>query len=107
MLNTSSQARQLFIRLGGHSGLVDAYLASVVGMMGVAAAGYAVAAVLRLHGEETERRAEPGLAAPARRGRWAGGPVLLAPLGRPGPLGVGGLALALGVWLASRRPSHH
>jgi ABC-2 type transport system permease protein len=56
MLNTSSQARQLFIRLGGHSGLVDAYIAAVIGMMGVAAAGYAVAAVLRLRA----RRASAG-----------------------------------------------
>jgi ABC-2 type transport system permease protein len=101
MLNTSSQARQVFIRLGGHSGLVEAYLASVIGMMGVAAAGYAVAAVLRLHGEETERRAEPVLAAPVGRVRWAGGHLLVAALGSAGLLGVGGLAMALGDGLTS------
>src|SRR5260370_32715610 len=71
MLNTSSQARQLFIRLGGHSGLVDAYLAAVTGIMGVAAAGYAVAAVLRLHAEESERRAGDRGAGPGRGGRAA------------------------------------
>src|SRR5260370_21469084 len=101
MLNTSSQARQLCIRLGGPSGLVDAYLASVVGMMGVAAAGYGVGAVLRLQGEETERRAEPVLAAPAGRVRWAGGHVLVAALGSAGLLVVGGLAMALGDGLTS------
>ncbi|PZS39591.1 MAG: ABC transporter permease [Pseudonocardiales bacterium] len=101
MLNTSSQARQLFIRLGGHSGLVDAYLAAVIGMMGVTAAGYAVAAVLRLHGEESERRAEPVLAAPVGRVRWAAGHVLVAAVGSAALLVVGGLAMALGDGLTS------
>ena len=36
VLNTSPQARQIFIRLGGHSGLVDAYLAAVIGILGIA-----------------------------------------------------------------------
>jgi putative exporter of polyketide antibiotics len=101
MLNTSSQARQLFIRLGGHSGLVDAYLAAVIGMMGVAAAGFAVAAVLRLQGEESERRAGPVLAAPVGRVRWAAGHVLVAAVGSAALLGVGGLAMALGDGLTS------
>jgi ABC-2 type transport system permease protein len=96
MLNTSAQARQMFIRLGGHSGLVDAYLAAVIGMMGVAAAGYAVAAVLRLHGEESERRAEPVLAGPVGRVRWAGSHVLVAAAGSVALLLVGGVAMALG-----------
>jgi ABC-2 type transport system permease protein len=101
MLNTSSQARQLFIRLGGHSGLVDAYLAAVIGIMGVAAAGYAVAAVLRLHAEESERRAEPVLAAPVERVRWAGSHLVVAGLGSAGLLVVGGVAMALGEGLTS------
>ena len=96
MLNTSAQARQIFIRLGGHSGLVDAYLASVIAVMGVAAAGYAVAAVLRLHGEESERRAEPVLAAPVGRVRWAGSHLLVAAVGSAALLVVGGVAMALG-----------
>ncbi len=96
MLNTSAQARQMFIRLGGHSGLVDAYLAAVIGMMGVAAAAYAVAAVLRLHGEESERRAEPVLASPVGRVRWAGSHVLVAAVGSVALLLAGGVAMALG-----------
>lgn len=101
MLNTSSQARQLFIRLGGHSGLVNAYLAAVIGMMGVAAAGYAVAAVLRLHAEESERRAEPVLAAPVGRVRWAGSQLAVAAVGSAGLLVAGGVAMALGDGLTS------
>ncbi len=101
MLNTSPQARQMFIRLGGHSGLVDAYLAAVIGMMGVAAAAYAVAAVLRLHDEETGRRAEPVLATPAGRVRWAGSHLLVAAAGSAALLVAGGLAMALGDGLTS------
>ncbi len=101
MLNTSAQARQIFIRLGGHSGLVDAYLAAVIGMMGVAAAAYAIAAVLRLHSEESERRAEPVLATPAGRVRWASSHVLVAAAGSAGLLLVGGVAMALGDGLTS------
>ena len=101
MLNTSAQARQLFIRLGGHSGLVDAYLAAVIGMMGVVAAAYAVAAVLRLHSEESERRAEPVLATPTGRVRWAGSHVLVAAAGSAGLLLIGGVAMALGDGLTS------
>ena len=101
MLNTSAQARQIFIRLGGHSGLVDAYLAAVIGMMGVVAAAYAVAAVLRLHSEESERRAEPVLATPTGRVRWASSHVLVAAAGSAGLLLVGGVAMALGDGLTS------
>ena len=101
MLNSSAQARQIFIRLGGHSGLVDAYLAAVIGMMGVLAAAYAVAAVLRLHSEESERRAEPVLATPTGRVRWASSHVLVAAAGSAGLLLVGGVAMALGDGLTS------
>jgi ABC-2 type transport system permease protein len=101
VLNTSAQARQIFIRLGGHSGLVDAYLAAVIGMLGVASAAYAVAAVLRLHAEEAERRAEPVLATPVGRVRWAGSHLLVAAGGSAGLLLAGGLATALGDGLTS------
>ena len=101
VLNTSPQARQIFIRLGGHSGLVDAYLAAVIGILGVVSAAYAVAAVLRLHAEETERRAEPVLATPVGRVRWAGSHLLVAAGGSAGLLLAGGLATALGDGLTS------
>ena len=101
VLNTSPQARQIFIRLGGHSGLVDAYLAAVIGILGILSAAYAIAAVLRLHGEETERRAEPVLATPVGRVRWAGSHLLVAAGGSAGLLLAGGLATALGDGLTS------
>jgi polyether ionophore transport system permease protein len=96
MLNTSAQARQMFIRVGGHSGLVDAYVAAVAGTLGVAAAAYGVSAVLRLHAEETGQRAEPVLATPAGRWRWAGSHLLAAAAGVVVVLAAGGLGLGLG-----------
>ena len=65
------------------------------------AAAYAVAGVLRLHTEESERRAEPVLAAPVGRTRWAAGQLAVAAVGSAGLLLVGGLAMALGAGLTS------
>jgi ABC-2 type transport system permease protein len=58
-------------RLGGAQSLADTYLAATFGVMALIAAGYAVQAVSRLHGEETAGRAEPLLATSVSRTRWA------------------------------------
>lgn len=71
LVGTNTAARDLFIKLGGHTGLVNALLAAMMGFMGVAASVYAVQAALRLRGEETGDRAEPVLAAAVGRIRWA------------------------------------
>ena len=71
LVGTNTAARDLFIKLGGHTGLVNALLAAMMGFMGVAASIYAVQAALRLRGEEAGDRAEPVLAAAAGRIRWA------------------------------------
>ncbi|WP_460068006.1 ABC transporter permease [Streptomyces sp. YKOK-I1] len=72
------KAREIFERMGGQSGLTDAFLAAMVGMLGLIASLYVVASVLRLHGEETSGRAEPVLANAVGRLRWAGGHLLIA-----------------------------
>jgi putative exporter of polyketide antibiotics len=59
----NQQFSDLLRRLGG-SGLVNAYLAAVMGLLGLVAAGYMIQAVLRVRAEETATRAEPVLAAP-------------------------------------------
>ncbi|WP_055492115.1 ABC transporter permease [Streptomyces sp. TP-A0356] len=74
----NAKAREIFQRMGGHSGLTDAFLAAMVGIMGLVAALYIVAAVLRLHGEETSGRAEAVLANAVGRLRWAAGHLLIA-----------------------------
>ncbi len=73
----------------------------MIGILGVVSAAYAVAAVLRLHAEETERRAEPVLATPVGRVGWAGSHLLVAAGGSAGLLLAGGLATALGDGLTS------
>ncbi len=71
LVGNSASMRELFIRLGGHSGLVNAFLAAIMGFMAVFASVYAVQAVLRMRAEESGQRAEPVLAGAVGRIRWA------------------------------------
>ena len=71
LVGNNAAARELFVKLGGQAGLVNALLAAMMGFMGVAASVYAVQAALRLRGEESGQRAEPVLAAGVGRIRWA------------------------------------
>ncbi|MCQ4212707.1 ABC transporter permease [Streptomyces longispororuber] len=83
-------------RMGGQSGITNAFLATMVGMLGMVAALYVVQAVLRLQGEETSQRAEPVLAAAVGRLTWAGGHLVIAFGGAALIMVLGGLGLALG-----------
>ncbi|MGW0912879.1 ABC transporter permease [Streptomyces sp. NPDC002784] len=78
LVGDNDDAREIFERMGGQSGLTDAFLASTVGMLGLVAALYVVASTLRLHGEETSMRAEPVLANAVGRLRWAAGHLVIA-----------------------------
>ncbi|WP_405646452.1 ABC transporter permease [Streptomyces sp. NBC_00019] len=78
LVGDNAGAREIFERMGGQSGLTDAFLTSMVGMMGLIAALYVVGSVLRLHGEETSGRAEPVLANSVSRMRWAAGHLTVA-----------------------------
>lgn len=78
LVGDNKQAREMFERMGGHAALTDAFLASTIGLMGLIAALYVVASVLRLNGEETSSRAEPLLAAAVGRLRWATGHLTIA-----------------------------
>ncbi|MFI6659942.1 ABC transporter permease [Streptomyces sp. NPDC050523] len=78
LVGDNENARRIFERMGGRSGLTDAFLASMVGMMGLIAALYVVGSVLRLNGEETSGRAEPVLANAVGRLRWAAGHLVIA-----------------------------
>ncbi|MDR3081103.1 MAG: ABC transporter permease, partial [Streptomyces sp.] len=78
LVGGNDKAREIFQRMGGQSALTDTFLAAMVGMMGLIAALYIVAAVLRLSGEETSGRAEPVLANAVGRLRWAAGHLVIA-----------------------------
>jgi ABC-2 type transport system permease protein len=86
LVGTDSSTRDLFAKLGGGGGgLVDSYLATSFGFLGVAVTVYAVSTFLRLRAEEEAGRVEPLLAGGASRLRLvvsqlavaAGGSLLL------------------------------
>ena len=66
----SEQARDFMTKLGGEKGLTEAYLAAMLGIMGIIASAYGVSAAMRLRGEETAQRAEPVLATATSRRSW-------------------------------------
>ncbi|MFF8394337.1 ABC transporter permease [Streptomyces sp. NPDC016172] len=96
LVGDNAGARRIFERMGGQSGLTDAFLASMVGMLGLIAALYIVASVLRLHGEETSGRAEPVLANAVGRLRWAAGHLVIAFGGAALIMLLAGLGFAVG-----------
>ncbi len=95
-LNSSPQARAGILRMGGHTGLVNAYLAIEFSLLSVVAAAFGVATALRLHGDEAEGRAEVMLAGPVSRVHWAAAQVVLAMGGIALLMAVAGLCSALG-----------
>ncbi|MEU9607949.1 ABC transporter permease [Streptomyces sp. NPDC048057] len=96
LVGDNENTRQIFERLGGQTGLTNAFLASMIGMLGMVAAVYVVSAVLRLHGEETSQRAEPILANAVSRSGWAVGHLLIAFGGGAVIVVAGGLGVGIG-----------
>lgn len=95
LVGGSAETREIFVRMGGSTGMVDAYLAAMAGMFGMVAALYAVQATLRMHAEEVSVRAEPLLATGVHRLRWAASHLLFALGGSALLLAVSGTATGL------------
>jgi len=95
LVGTSASVREMFVRLGGHSGLVNAYLAAIMAFMAVFASVYAVQAVLRLRTEESGQRAEPVLAGAVGRTGWALSHLAFAIIGPAVLLMIAGLTSGL------------
>ncbi|MEU6717364.1 ABC transporter permease [Nonomuraea sp. NPDC046802] len=81
MNNSGTAAREALARLGGPGTLVDQFLAPLMTMLGLVCACFAIQAALLLRNEERDGRAEPLLATPVNRLRWAGGHVAFTLLG--------------------------
>ncbi|MFB7915305.1 ABC transporter permease [Streptomyces sp. NPDC056061] len=96
LVGDNPRTREIFERMGGQAGLTDAFLAAMISMLGMVAALYVVASVLRLHGEETAGHAEPVLTCGVSRLRWAAGHLVIAFGGAALIMTVGGLGLAVG-----------
>ena len=92
LVKDSKGTRDALIRMGGAHGLVDAFIATAMGLLGLAASVYAIQAVLRLRAEESALRAEPLLATRVGRIRWALSHVVFAFGGSAVLLAVAGLA---------------
>ncbi|MBO2449399.1 ABC transporter permease [Actinomadura barringtoniae] len=69
----SSQSRDFITKLGGASGLTDAFLGTELGFVGVFSSILGVSVAMRMRTEETTGRAEPVLATAVSRLRWASG----------------------------------
>jgi ABC-2 type transport system permease protein len=95
MVEDNPELQEIFTRMGGQAGIIDAYFASVMRILGLIAAGYAVSATLRLRSEESALRAEPVLATPVGRLRWAASHLTFTLLGSAAALAAGGLAAGL------------
>ncbi|WP_020580181.1 ABC transporter permease [Actinopolymorpha alba] len=81
MVEDNPQLQEIFARMGGRGGLIDLYLAGIMGILGLIASAYAIQAALRLRSEEANLRAEPLLATAVGRLRWAGSHLVFSVLG--------------------------
>jgi ABC-2 type transport system permease protein len=104
LLGSGPAVKQALARIGGQSGMTDAYLVVSVSLIGIAAGCYAVSAVLRLRAEESAQRAEPILVTATSRVRWAGSHLVVALVGTAVMLAAGGLAAGLGYGLRAGDP---
>jgi ABC-2 type transport system permease protein len=95
LVHGNPQLEELVRRMGGERGLVDSFLASIMGLLGMVAAIYATQATLRLRAEETGQRAEPVLATALTRPRWAGSHLVFPALGTVVLLTAAGLTAGL------------
>ncbi|GAA0260574.1 exporter of polyketide antibiotics [Saccharothrix mutabilis subsp. mutabilis] len=95
MLNANPALGKVMSQLGGSGAIVDVYLASILGIIGLFSAIYVVQATLRLRAEEAEFRAEPVLATSVRRVSWVGSHLVFATLGVVVVLAAAGLGAGL------------
>jgi ABC-2 type transport system permease protein len=95
MLRDNQSLQDVFARMGGRAGLVDAYLAAIMGILGLIAAAYAIQATLRLRAEEASLRAEPVLSTAVGRLQWAASHLVFSTLGPAAALASAGLAAGL------------
>lgn len=91
MLQGNPQLLEIFEQLGGEQGLTDAFFSAAVGIIALITSAYAIRAVLRLDVEEERVRAEPVLATPTPRIRWAWSHLFFGVLGPVLILAVAGI----------------
>ncbi|WP_405643205.1 ABC transporter permease [Streptomyces uncialis] len=96
LVGNNESTQEILQRMGGASGITDAFLGTMATVFGMVAALFVVSSALRPHGEETSGRAEPVLAGAVGRVRWAGGHLVIAFGGAVALMLLSGAGLALG-----------
>jgi ABC-2 type transport system permease protein len=101
LVGSSAGVTKALDEIGGQAALTNAYLAACMSLIGLVAAGYAVAAVARLRSDEEAGRAEPVLATPVGRVRWGGSHLLIVAIGTAVMLVAGGFGVGLAFGIAT------
>ncbi|HEX6382399.1 MAG TPA: ABC transporter permease [Acidimicrobiia bacterium] len=91
--------RDMLAQSGGD--FVDSFLGTTLLILALIGSGFAVQAALRLRSEESGLRAEPVLATPTSRRRWAASHIAAAVGGGAAVLAAGGFGLGLAYGLAA------
>ena len=94
-IGDGQSARDIVARLGGSEQMEQAFVAVAFGMLGMAAAAFAISLTLRLHQEEGGQRAELVLAGGVSRIRWLASHVVLAVAGSAVAILLSGLIAGL------------
>jgi polyether ionophore transport system permease protein len=81
LVEDNPQLKEIFEAMGGEQNLIDAFFASVMGIVGLLAGAYAIQATLRIRSEEVNLRAEPILATRVTRIEWIASHLVYVVLG--------------------------
>jgi len=100
LLGSSKAVENAITKIGGQGALTNAYIAAIMGLFGLIAAAFAISAVLRLKSEEAAGLAEPILASPVGRTRWAASHLLIVTAGTAIVLLAAGFGTGIGYGVA-------
>jgi ABC-2 type transport system permease protein len=103
ILEENPEAADFFAQFGEGS-LTDAFLSTAMLVLALMASGFTVSSVLRLRSEEMAVRADPILATPTSRARWASSHLAVAIGGTAAIMAVAGLVTGAGFAIVSGDP---
>jgi ABC-2 type transport system permease protein len=86
LFDDNPQLAEMFARMGGERQIIDTFFSSILGLVGLLAAAYAIQAALRMRSEENQLRAEPVLATSIGRLPWTASHLVFAVVGAALPL---------------------
>jgi ABC-2 type transport system permease protein len=101
LVGLSDELAAAFAQLATDGTLLDAYFAFIMGMVGIATAGFTVQSLLRARAEEASGHLETVLATAVSRHRWLTANAVLALIGTTAILALTGLSAGLTYGLAT------